>query len=97
MPGMSGPEVFERLHAIRPGLPVVLMSGYHEEELRPELDARINGFIQKPFTPSDLARRMRVALGAMDRAGDRRRPPVADEEAPKREPATEPESAAAAD
>jgi signal transduction histidine kinase/CheY-like chemotaxis protein len=73
MPEMSGTEAFDRIQAIRPGLPVVLMSGYHEEELRPELDARICGFIQKPFTPGDLARKMRLALGAIERAGDERR------------------------
>jgi CheY-like chemotaxis protein len=73
MPEMSGTEAFDRLQAIRPGLPVVLMSGYHEEELRPELDARISGFIQKPFTPGDLARKIRLALGAIGHAGDERR------------------------
>ena len=62
MPEMSGPEVFARLHEIRPELPVVLMSGYHEDELAPDVGAGISGFVQKPFTPADLARRMRVAL-----------------------------------
>jgi signal transduction histidine kinase len=64
MPEMNGPEAFERIQALRPELPVVMMSGYHEDELRPGLDARISGFIQKPFTPSDLARRIRSALGS---------------------------------
>jgi signal transduction histidine kinase/FixJ family two-component response regulator len=64
MPGMDGPETFERIQELRPGLPVVMMSGYHADELRPGLDARISGFIQKPFTPSDLARRIRGALAA---------------------------------
>ena len=62
MPDLSGPEVLERVRAIRPDLPVVLMSGYHGDELAPELRAGISGFVQKPFTPADLARRMRVAL-----------------------------------
>ena len=64
MPAMNGPEVFERIQGVRPGLPVVMMSGYHEDELRPDLDERISGFIQKPFTPSELARRIRVALAS---------------------------------
>ncbi len=64
MPEMDGPEAFERIQALCPELPVVMMSGYHEDELRPGLDARISGFIQKPFTPSDLARRIRSALGS---------------------------------
>ena len=62
MPEMSGPEVFARLSEIRPNLPVVLMSGYHEDELTSDVGAGISGFVQKPFTPADLARRMRVAL-----------------------------------
>ena len=33
MPEMSGADVFIRLREIRPDLPVVLMSGYHEDEL----------------------------------------------------------------
>ena len=62
MPEMNGSEVFEQLRRIRPDLPVVLMSGYHEDELSSELSAGISGFVQKPFTPADLARRMRFAL-----------------------------------
>jgi len=64
MPEMSGVDVFARLHEMRPGLPVVLMSGYHEDELSAEVGAGISGFVQKPFTPADLASRMRVALAS---------------------------------
>jgi signal transduction histidine kinase len=70
MPGMDGPEAFERIQALRPGMPVVMMSGYHEDELRPGLDARISGFIQKPFTPGELARRIRFALSSGHDAGN---------------------------
>jgi signal transduction histidine kinase/ActR/RegA family two-component response regulator len=62
MPEMTGPEVYERLRAIRADLPIVLMSGYHEDELAADLAAGISGFIQKPFTPADLAVRMQAAL-----------------------------------
>jgi signal transduction histidine kinase/ActR/RegA family two-component response regulator len=62
MPEMSGADVFVRIREIRPDLPVVLMSGYHEDELSEEVGAGISGFVQKPFTPADLASRMRVAL-----------------------------------
>jgi CheY-like chemotaxis protein len=67
MPEMSGATVFERLRTIRPDLPVVLMSGYHADEIDPALAAATSGFVQKPFTAADLARRMRVAL---ERNGD---------------------------
>jgi signal transduction histidine kinase/CheY-like chemotaxis protein len=62
MPEMSGADVFLRMREIRSDLPVVLMSGYHEDELAEEVGAGISGFVQKPFTPADLASRMRVAL-----------------------------------
>jgi signal transduction histidine kinase/ActR/RegA family two-component response regulator len=64
MPEVSGPEVLARLRQIRADLPVVVMSGYHEDDASKTLGAKINGFVQKPFTPADLARRMRVALEA---------------------------------
>jgi CheY-like chemotaxis protein len=69
MPAMSGPEVFERIQELRPGLPVVMMSGYHEDQLRPDLDERISGFIQKPFPPSELARRIQAALASATPSG----------------------------
>jgi signal transduction histidine kinase/ActR/RegA family two-component response regulator len=70
MPEMSGPDVFARLRVIKPSLPVVLMSGYHEDELSSEVGAGISGFVQKPFTPADLSSRMRVALAEIHRPVD---------------------------
>jgi signal transduction histidine kinase/ActR/RegA family two-component response regulator len=69
MPELSGPDVLARLRAIRPDLAVVLMSGYHEDELAAEVGAGISGFIQKPFTPAELANRMRAALESRTGAG----------------------------
>jgi signal transduction histidine kinase/CheY-like chemotaxis protein len=65
MPEIGGAEVFREVHAIRPDVPVVLMSGYHEDEAGAAFDGDgLAGFVQKPFTPADLAKRMRVALGS---------------------------------
>jgi signal transduction histidine kinase/CheY-like chemotaxis protein len=78
MPEMSGPEVLARLAEIRSDLPVVLMSGYHEDELSSDVRPGISGFVQKPFTPADLASRMRVALDDDGRRrADARGPAVA--------------------
>ena len=64
MPDVGGPEVFREVRAIRPDVPIVLMSGYHEDEVGAAFDGDgLAGFVQKPFTPADLAKRMRVALG----------------------------------
>ena len=54
MPAKDGREVLGQLHAIRPELPVVLMSGYSEFELG-ELPFCANlTYLQKPFRAADL-------------------------------------------
>jgi signal transduction histidine kinase/FixJ family two-component response regulator len=65
MPDVGGVEVFRACRAIRPDVPVVLMSGYHEEEASATFEGQgLAGFVQKPFTPADLAKRMRIALAS---------------------------------
>jgi len=61
MPGRSGIELARMLTDDRPGLPVVLMSGYTEETL-PTSVAQTWSLLQKPFTPRDLRRRIREVL-----------------------------------
>ncbi len=63
MPDMSGPELVRRLGAARPGLRTLFMSGYADDALgaENELPADVN-FIQKPFSPTALARRVREIL-----------------------------------
>jgi PAS domain S-box-containing protein len=59
MPGMSGRELAERLRQARPDVRVIFMSGYADEEIvrRGLLDPD-QPFIQKPFTPAVLVRRI---------------------------------------
>ena len=65
MPEMSGREVAERLKPLRPNMKVLFMSGFtdkamvHHEELDPGM-----AFLQKPFTPQTLARKVREVLDA---------------------------------
>ncbi len=63
MPGLSGPELARRLLASRPRLRVLYVSGYPDEAMASqgllEPDA---SFLQKPFTPETLARRVREIL-----------------------------------
>jgi len=63
MPGMSGQEVLARLRELRPALPVMMSSGYSESECR-ELfrQDRIAGFLQKPYTSSQIANAVNAAL-----------------------------------
>jgi two-component system, cell cycle sensor histidine kinase and response regulator CckA len=62
MPGRSGIELARILTGDRPGLPVVLMSGYTEETLPSSDVAQTWSLLQKPFTPRDLRRRIREVL-----------------------------------
>ncbi|HSS50001.1 MAG TPA: response regulator, partial [Thermoanaerobaculia bacterium] len=66
MPGMSGPEVVERLRARSPGMRVIFMSGYTDNVvvrhgiLEGEYD-----FLEKPFSADRLAAKIRSALAAV--------------------------------
>ncbi|HEY1186653.1 MAG TPA: PAS domain S-box protein, partial [Gemmata sp.] len=63
MPQMSGRELAEAARAARPGLRVLYMSGYTDDALgRHGLEGTGDQFIQKPFTPLGLARRVRALL-----------------------------------
>jgi hypothetical protein len=68
MPEMLGTELVERIHALRPDLPVIYMSGYSHEVLAPQALTR-NGnsaFIEKPFSAQALRATVRELL---DRPG----------------------------
>lgn len=64
MPQMSGRELASRLAARRPNLKVIYMSGYTDDVIAKHgiLDPDVV-FIQKPFTPNLLVRRLRDVLG----------------------------------
>ncbi len=57
MPEMSGVEVLKKIQDILPDLPVIMVSGYLEEEVAESLAGlTIQGFLQKPFSMSKLAK-----------------------------------------
>jgi CheY-like chemotaxis protein len=62
MPGKSGLELAGLMVVRRPGLPIIVMSGYTEENLSVSGLAEPISLLQKPFTPRDLRRRIREAL-----------------------------------
>lgn len=63
MPVMGGHEAFRLIREIRPGVPVIMSSGYSEVTTREELgrDA-IAGFIQKPWIAAKLVEGIQEAL-----------------------------------
>ena len=64
MPQMNGRQVADHLLAARPGLKVVFMSGYTDAAIVEHgvLEPGTH-FLQKPFTPDGLSRKVREALG----------------------------------
>jgi DNA-binding response OmpR family regulator len=63
MPEMGGSELARRLAVERPGLPILFLSGYTDDELTLRGLGPPSAFVQKPFTPDVLARRVRELLG----------------------------------
>jgi CheY-like chemotaxis protein len=63
MPHMNGPELAERLSAVRPEMKILFVTGYSDNDIGNHgvLDPRIQ-LLQKPFTPEVLARKIRDVL-----------------------------------
>jgi two-component system cell cycle sensor histidine kinase/response regulator CckA len=57
MPVMDGHELARRLRATRPDLPILFISGYGDT-------GTVSPFLQKPFSPDDLVRRVGAVLTA---------------------------------
>jgi two-component system cell cycle sensor histidine kinase/response regulator CckA len=65
MPGLTGYELAQLVRAERPGIPVLICSGWPEESLMAAVnpDSR-PPFLQKPYTLKSLARKIREILDA---------------------------------
>ena len=73
MPVMNGRETAEQIKGLRPDLQVLYVSGYTETGITRSGGLSANErFLQKPFTPMTLLRRVRELL---DRADGRQQPP----------------------
>jgi len=63
MPGMNGRALADRLVMLRPGLPVLYVSGYTDDEvLRKGISADERTLLAKPFTSLELSRRVRTMI-----------------------------------
>jgi PAS domain S-box-containing protein len=63
MPEGGGRELADQLRAARPDLRVLYMSGYIDDEIvRHGIETSRDAFLQKPFTPTALARKVREVL-----------------------------------
>ena len=62
MPRLSGDEVLRELRRLRPGVRVILSSGFSEQEVcRRFTDGDLSGFLQKPDRPQELVEKVRQA------------------------------------
>ena len=63
MPQMDGETAFRELRAIAPDARVILMSGFNEQDAINRFTGKgLAGFIQKPFRPDALRKKLRDAL-----------------------------------
>ena len=76
MPVLSGREALGRIRELDPGVPVILASGYSAD--RADLLGEATLFLDKPFSPADLAEAVRRTLDAARGGG----PPPAGPGAP---------------
>jgi PAS domain S-box-containing protein len=62
MPTMDGLDLLTRLRQRHPELPVILMSGYSQQELGDDVRRHATAFLKKPFASMELGKAMRDAL-----------------------------------
>jgi CheY-like chemotaxis protein len=64
MPDMSGEEVLAELHKSRGDLPVIVCSGFNEDDVRRQFEGQqLAGVIPKPFTAQQLSSKVREIVG----------------------------------
>jgi two-component system cell cycle sensor histidine kinase/response regulator CckA len=71
MPGMNGTVLAKQVRSLRPRTKILYMTGYSGEFVRADMLTPGVSFIQKPFTPADLGRKIRKLLtDPREAAGD---------------------------
>jgi PAS domain S-box-containing protein len=66
MPEMSGTELAKRLTAYNSRMKILFMSGYIDDSLiRQGIQEKEVAFLQKPFSPQSLAKKVREVLGGL--------------------------------
>jgi len=69
MPVMDGPAMARAIREIVPGMPVLFMSGYAEEQLRREIDLSDVHFLPKPFSVQQIAGKVAAVMGQVAAKG----------------------------
>jgi len=72
MPNMTGEELAREILGIRPGIPIILCTGFSENMSEGKAKALgIREFVMKPLVIMDLAKAIRRALGSREKKMDR--------------------------
>jgi PAS domain S-box-containing protein len=67
MPILGGAEAATELRRLQPGIPIVAMSGYGDIEVMQRFsEAGVDDFLPKPFTPDQLAAKVRDVLASAE-------------------------------
>ncbi|MFN7992690.1 MAG: PAS domain S-box protein [Bryobacteraceae bacterium] len=70
MPGMTAHETIDRIRVGWPATRILLSSGYDEDEVLSRFEnGSVAGFVQKPYTPAQLAGKVKLALAVLETAG----------------------------
>ena len=74
MPGMNGPELAKQVQSIRPEIKVLYMSGYTDKVISCTASFEPGtAFLQKPFTPQTLTRKVHEVLNSSDHPSSEQR------------------------
>jgi len=64
MPGMSGVELFTRIHALRPDLPFLMLTGRADpDSVIAAKKAGLTAYIAKPVSPAQLQAKVQLLAG----------------------------------
>lgn len=87
MPHIGGQEAFREIRNIDPSVPVIMSSGYNEQDVTQHFVGRgLAGFIQKPYHHHELAAKLNEVFGSHLDGRSRRNDVVSDSIAPPLEP-----------
>ena len=65
MPNLNGEETFRELLKLEPDVKVILSSGYSKEKAMEKFNSlSLCGFLQKPYKPNELIKKIQSILGS---------------------------------
>jgi two-component system cell cycle sensor histidine kinase/response regulator CckA len=62
MPVMGGLKAFHLMNEIRPDIPIVILTGYADTDMREQFTSGLGGTMPKPYTVSGLREKIAEVL-----------------------------------